>query len=235
MSSYPNNPTFNRSNQNGVSQGFHSRTLLSYTPVSLDNLSDTNVTNNIDFDGIDYLRSLEPGNFFGSNRLPAKYWRSGKTIRIHGTILADTIPPEEPPIATIPFNMKFGLTERNGFNTDWLAYTNNGDDHYIFDGTFNVGPVPIDFFCDITCCEIDFENDYIGFIAAGYFQYNDTDYNSGGTNIVKKYVPVYTETFSIGHDTTFYNYETDIMWNLYSTSVYVYHIYVTNLTIEELA
>jgi hypothetical protein len=231
----PNNPTFNRSTQNGVSQGFHTRTLFSFTPYSLYDLElggSGDWVSDSTWDGIGDLSSSYANQCFGTNILPQQYWRSGKTIRIHGTILADTN-FEEIPFGGIPFNMKFGLLERGGYNIDWLAFTNNGIDHNLFNGSPYIGPVPIDFFCDITCCEIDFENDYIGFIAAGYFQYNDTDYDGGGDNTTKIYTPIYLETFSIGHDTTFYYNRTSIMFNLYGTGAA--HVYITNLTIEELA
>lgn len=225
-----NNPTFNRANTGGSVPGFYSRTLFTYTSNSnnIYNLAGTDWVGVTDFDGIGDLISNDPTSCHGDYIIPEIYWTPGKTIRIKGALLCASGDADE------LFNMRFGLQETNGPTTEWLAIQNsNASDHTFALGAIK-GPLPVDFACDIVCSGYDETYTYL--VSSGYYQYNPLWFDSnGGTNVDGIYVPVwYNKGFVISYAPDFYLYKNKIMFNLNGTSLSA-SIYLTNLTIEELA
>ncbi len=223
-----NNPTFNRGQHNDVVVGYHSRIVFSYAPTNPVQTYDTIMTNDSETDGIQFLINNSPANqYHGTHIIPSYYWRPGKTFRISGTIIATSQDTAG------NLNMRFGLTPGNGGVINWLAIQNNNSSHN-FAVTDNYGPLPVDFSCDIFCSLILDDESDAHFGAAGYYQYNFTNYGSSGSNRNQIYVPVWTSVYpSTGMEETYTNQST-IMFNLFGSTIQN-GASITRLTIEELA
>ena len=232
MAQLGNNLTFNRSLLNasgtGIVKGYHSRTVFSYAAAEPVSTYDTNMTNDSETDGIQFLIDNSSANeYHGTHRIPPYYWRPGKIFRVSGTIIATSQDTAG------NLNMRFGLTPGDGGFINWLAIQNNNNNHSFAAGQ-GEGPLPVDFSCDIFCSFINDNAAEAQFGAAGYFQYNRTGYNSANSDQGQIYVPVWTSVFpSTLMEETYINPST-IMFNLAGTSIQN-GANITRLTIEELA
>jgi hypothetical protein len=219
----PNNPTFNKSKNGGISKGYYSRVLFSYCPyVSPPNFAGGgNWTSNADFNGLDNLLQTYPYYCHGNPTLPANYWESGKTLRIKGTLWIKK--------AKI-LNMRFGIYDLDNNDAYWLAIQNNNNSHNFSNNADEI--IPIEFEVHLQCQ--DSSNGT--FSAQGLYQYNgDLPQvpNIGGNILnVYIYVPIWngTKTASTLGITP---YQTIPTFNFYgSTGDY---LYLSRLIIEELA
>ena len=223
----PNNPTFNRGQHNGVAVGYHSRIVFSYSSTEPGNVNGTNVTDDSDTDGIQFLIDNSGDNeFHGTHIIPSYYWNSGKTFRVSGTIIIGA-PAED--IINPKFNMRFGLNSPSLFSPEWLAIQNNNNDG----PPLEQNELPIDFSCDIFCSSVS--GDPAGeFGAAGYYQYTVDNNTTSGLNRGLIYIPVWSDTLIKTGLSEVYTDQSTIMFNLSGTNL-GYEIYITRLTIEELA
>jgi hypothetical protein len=228
MAQLGNNLTFNRGKHDGVAVGYHSRTVFSYATTEPISTYDTTMTNDSETDGIQFLINNSSANdYHGTHIIPAYYWRPGKTFRVSGTLIATSQD------TTGSLNMRFGLIPGNSGAINWLAIQNNNNNHQ-FAGIANYGPLPVDFSCDIFCSFINDNEAEAQFGAAGYYQYNYSNYNSAGNNRPQIYVPVWTSVFpSTLMEETYINQST-IMFNLFGSTIQN-GAEITRLTIEELA
>jgi len=224
----PNNPTFNRGQHNGVVVGYHSRTIFSYNSSNPVQVNNTNVTDDSNTDGIQFLiDSTVPTDSYGSHITPAYYWNSGKTFRVSGTIIIGASTEED--VTNPKFNMRFGLNSPSFFNPEWLAIQNNNNDG----PPLGQNELPIDFSCDIFCSSVS--GDPAGeFGAAGYYQYTTEENTTGGLNLGLTYIPVWSDALIYNGLSGAYTNQSTIMFNLFGTDI-GYEIYITRLTIEELA
>lgn len=236
-----NNPTFNKSNESGVSPGYYSRVIFSYTTEENDANNLMNETDWVDGDGIQQLIANYPTRCHGSNTLPVRYWKSGKNIRLRGTFFVSS------DSGGAYFNMKFGVYEDTSATTEWLAIQNNGDNHIFNNGYSTVCGIAaaeyisVTFGCDISCGTPDNNDSNLMFMTTnGFYRYNWMDPCSPSyTNAQIVYVPVWKLGYNGSQSTPstistdYYNNPSIIMFNInYST---VYEVYLINLTIEELA
>jgi hypothetical protein len=227
----PNNSTFNRGNNNGLSQGFYSRTLFTWViPSSLPDLSGSETwTLETNGDGLQYLVNNYPSYCHGGFSFPAYYWVAGKTIRFKGTFFVRST------IANQRFNMRFGLKEFNGNAVEWLAIQNNNNDHTFLSGGTRAYDTPVNFNCLLMCSNLDSDGS-AWFTANGFYTYPlNTNQQDPNRNIAK--VPVWTNgsgTNGVSNDvaTDYINYQTHLMMNCYNSDVL--SIQLLNLTIEEL-
>jgi hypothetical protein len=242
MSQQFNNTTFNRSNNSGNSSGYYSRTLFSFThpdPDTVQNLAGGWYSNS-EFDGIADLIGNYGGYCHGSYTFPGKYWFTGKTLRVKGSCMVYSTSAEE---GYKVFNMRFGLKEFDGDSVITLAVQNNNNNHiFISTSPKSLGLLPVEFQCDIKCTFLNPGADPSSvFQAQGYYIYDYIDYDGGGkgTNSKNCYIPVYLSNnngfIETGND-AFYRYGSGIIFNFYANDgTVVDEIYITNLTIEELA
>lgn len=224
------NPTFNKTNANGITVGYHSRTVFSYATDAPIDLLDTIMVNDSETDGIQFLIDNSGANdSHGTHIIPAYYWRPGKTFRVSGTIIANNISGEG---GDEYLNMRFGLAPGDGvISIQWLAIQNNDYNHQFAE---TEGPLPVYFSCDIYCSKILSDDSDANFGASGYYQYNYSNYNSIGENGGSSYVPVYREAgIYTGMEETYINQST-IMFNLFGTNI-SNSAKITQLLIEELA
>jgi hypothetical protein len=234
MAQLGNNSTFNRSLLNATGdrtvKGYHSRTVFSYATENLINLYNTDVTNEADTEGIQFLIDNSGTNdYHGTHIIPAYYWRPGKVFRVSGTIIVD----DTNGIGVEELNMRFGLNAGGLINPAWLAIQNNNNNH-TFSNADPSGPLPVDFSCDIFCSrvETDATNAYFG--ASGYYQYTYANFNSVGEDRGSIHVPVWSSTFATTGLEEVYTGQSTIMFNLFGTTTDP-TVYITRLTIEELA
>jgi hypothetical protein len=222
-----NNPTFNKGQHDGVAVGYHSRIVFSYSSTEPGNVNGTDVVNEGNTDGIQFLIDNSGDNeFHGTHIIPSYYWNSGKTFRVSGTIIIGA-PAEE--IINPKFNMRFGLNSPSFFSPVWLAIQKNGSDG----PPLNQNELPIDFSCDIFCSKVS--SDPAGeFGASGYYQYTVSNNTNGGSNLGLVYTPVWKSTLITTGLSGAYTDQSTIMFNLFGTNL-GYEIYITRLTIEELA
>jgi hypothetical protein len=251
MANPRNNPTFNKSNNNGLFPGFYSRALFSYAPYggNVPNLYNANSSQWINantYDGIRGIMSSVPEMCHGSNELPAKYWCPGKTIRLTGDFSVNASNPSII-LGSAVFNLLFGLKEMGTNGVTILARTNDSNDHTLsgfadFGG--DIYYLPIHFECTIVCAIIDTENDETIFYTNGFYYYDRVNWNDAGTNFNKNsvvYVPVW-ETAN-GSTTisglSYYNNPTRIIMNGYGSALNGDdgngQIFLSKLLIEELA
>jgi hypothetical protein len=235
-----NNPTFNRSNESGLTPGYYSRTIFSCGGSSIgnDNLhfpgdSDINVNGG---DGIQWLIDNYPDYCWGSHKFPSNYWLAGKSVRIKGNCLVYGYPEEEEGQYT-QFNMSVGLIELGTNNIVTLANSFSSNRFPLTSGEEPVPLCPVDFEYIITCATPDYDGNAVWF-ASGYYHYNYTDYNTNGENGTENvYVPVcYRYPPSVGLYNTSTDYiiqPTRILFNFYDSNIY--YLYLTALTVEELA
>jgi len=230
MAQLGNRPTFNRGLTNTnelVLQGYHSRTIFSYSSENLVNLYNTDVTNESNTDGIQFLIDNSGTNdYHGSHILPAYYWKPGKVLRVRGSIIASSTE------GSGNFNMRFGLNAGGLLIPQWLAIQNNSNNHsFANNDTYSI---PVDFACDIYCAYIENDETDAQFGASGYYQYQYIDANQTGNDFRQVYVPVWDDTYIVnGLEEVYYNPST-VMFNLLGSTISD-TTYVTQLTIEELA
>lgn len=226
----PNNSTFNRGNNNGLSQGFYSRTLFTWViSSSLPDLSGSETwTLETDGDGLQYLVNNYPSYCHGGFSFPAYYWVAGKTIRFKGTFFVRSDDNNQ------QFNMRFGLKEFNNDTVEWLAIQNNDHNHIFLSGGIREYDTPVNFNCLLMCSAPDYDGTW--FTANGFYTYPlNTNQQDTNRNIAK--VPVWTNGdgtngVSKAVSTDHINYQTHLMMNCYGSNVST--IQLLNLTIEEL-
>jgi hypothetical protein len=124
----------------------------------------------------------------GTTTFPARYFSTGKNIRIKGRFLISCG-------STSPaFNMRVHISDPNlGLTT--IAASNSGYNHTLVHDRTNM---PLDYEITLTGIEtLQYDTDtntstYETFIQAnGYFQYEAGNYNSAGENSAVHYVPIY--------------------------------------------
>jgi len=252
MANPRNNPTFNKSNNNGLFPGFYSRALFSYAPFGGDvpDLCKNNTSEWLDneYDGIRLIRDAVPQMCHGSYQLPSKYWCPGKTIRLTGDFSVNASNPNNIIGGSGIFNLQFGLKEMDFDDTTVLAETNSGNNHYLtfpgggFEG-FDIYYLPIHFECTIVCAKIDMDNDQTIFYTNGFYYYDYINWDDAGTNFSKNsiYVPVWkaNDGRTIISGLSYYNNPTRIIMNGYGSSLNgddgYGAIFLSKLLIEELA
>ena len=231
MPSNPNNSTFNRGNNNGLSQGFYSRTLFTWVNLSDGyNLVSQSawVSNNVG-DGLQLLVDNKPEYCHGGFSFPAYYWVAGKTIRFKGTFFVRSTDSDQ------QFNMRFGLKEFNNNTVEWLAIQNNNHDHNFLSGGTRAYDTPVNFNCLLMCSAPDYDST-AWFTANGFYTYPlNTNQQDTNRNIAK--VPVWTNgsgTNGVSNDvsTDYIINQTHLMMNCSGSDVST--IQLLNLTIEEL-
>jgi hypothetical protein len=244
MAVITNNPTFNRSTQNGYVPGYYTRTLFSYISASPFNTNGEWDFTTPDYNGIQYLIDNYPGDCHGDYRLPSHYWRPGKSIRVKGSLMVYGINDILLAYQQCYLNMLFGIYSFDADNTLVLAQQNDSAFHTFIEGSGELGLLPIEFQCTITCPYINPAADpSLYFQAQGYYKYTRDNYNSEGDNSNNRYVPVwnsYNNGFISTSDSQFYTGQTGIIFNFFTGELtYPDHVpnnlYITNLTIEELA
>jgi len=232
MSNNQYNTTFNRGNANGISPGFYSRTLFTWTtPNNGVELVDTDWTDATNGDGLDYLVVNQPNYCHGDYTFPPNYWTAGKTIRFRGTFFVASDSTNQ------IFNMRFGLQEYSTPTVQWLAIQNNNNNHTFAEG-INTGAnvyIPISFNCLLMCSVLS-ADDLSWFTANGFYKYCKTP-NTTSTNKQVPTVPVWgnfngTNGVSKGTDLLFTTQQSSLMMNCYGSTVE--NIRLVNLTIEEL-
>lgn len=225
-----NNPTFNKTSKGEISKGYYSRVLFTYCPYtnSTNFAASENWVASENFNGVNDLLSTYPQYCHGNPSLHPGFWRSGKTIRLRGTLLAN-----REGRARI-LNMRFGLFDMTNNGNTWLAIQNAGGDHYLVSGIFDL--IPIEF-------EVHMQSqDGSGlFSAQGYYKscgnIPDVFLIGGAILDTFSYTPVWSgnqyctsitwDGISIGNFTTMPSF------NFYGSNIP--NLYLSRLIIEELA
>lgn len=225
------NTTFNRGNANGISPGFYSRTLFTWTNQTegYDLASQSEWISNDNGDGLQLLVDNKSEYCHGGFTFPPNYWISGKTIRFRGTFGANSDDTNQ------IFNMRFGLKEAGGPTTVWLAAQNNFNDHTFATGEQTNEFLPINFQCLLMHSIPNFEG-FPWFTANGFYKYNRVA-NSASTNTAAIQVPVWgygsgPNGIAASVSTDYINNQTSLMMNCYGSTVA--SLQLLNLTIEEL-
>ena len=227
------NSTFNRGNNSGISSGYYSRTLFTWVTLAdgYELTSQSEWVSNDNGNGLQLLIDNKPEYCHGGITFPPYYWTAGKTIRFRGTFFVKANDNDS------IFNMRFGLKEASGPNTQWFAIQNNDNNHTFLGGDYETYDTPVNFQCLMMCCTRDYES-APWFTANGFYRYNlKSDAWSYGRGAVQ--VPVWLNGnggspngVAASSDPSFISQQTTFMMNCYDSNIA--EIELLNLTIEEL-
>lgn len=227
------NYTFNKNGQTGaVGTGWSQRVI--FTCGTTDDLfHDTNNWYDTeDFDGIEQLVSnygpagtILTNISHGDAIFPAEYWKSGKTIRLKGMFWATSTEEQY-------LNMRIGMWESSPTKTVF-SIQDDGNNHIFAKGQARAN-VPVFFEITLQCINPDDNMGNTFWITSGHYQYEYTNYSSGGTNQSDVFVPIHNTTnVPIITGTGYYYNKTRPIFNFYGSTVST--IVLAWMTIEELA
>jgi hypothetical protein len=230
----PNNPTFNRFNQqsSGSSLGYYSRTMFSFVgetnnlTASLWTTSSTGITTT-NCNGISNLTSSYSSNSWGSHIVPAYYWRDGKVVRLKGTFYVTSS------ATTQTFNMRFGLGWLSAGNetTDWYGIQNNNNNHTIAQSEMIVN------FENIIACSVAQSGSYSVFVSNGFYSETQEGNEESANKRRSTWTSIWNNTnqgFLTSSYGDIYPIETYLAMNLAGTNI-TGSIKLLHLSIEELA
>ena len=153
---------------------------------------------------------------------PAKYFKTGKSVRVRGRLLINGG-------TSSIFNIRASIDNSvNGLTP--VAAQNNFNDHTFAAGNSQTD-VPIDFEIIYTSLET---TDLVLFMQAnGYYQYNTNEYNTAGTNLTNAYVPIWNSTQYISVELTSLTGTNELYISFDNSTVT--KIILSYLTVEELS